>query len=199
MFTIAAGYFGGHQDPASLVILFFSYSLLGYLMECLVLTAEHRSLVMNRGFVRHLPFCIIYGFGAIMGYAFLKPFESSYLLLFLLGAAGATVFEYLTAQIQLRIFGSFWWDYTGKPFNYRGLLCLESTFGWGILAIFIVKVAHNVLVDLIRLFPANVATPLAMILIMAYVLDFAWSARRAYSEKGIHFVENAENWLPDDR
>ena len=50
----------------------------------------------NRGFVKS-PFCIIYGFGAMLGYALLRPFSGNYVLLYVVGAAAATAFEYLTA------------------------------------------------------------------------------------------------------
>ena len=43
---------------------FFLCSLLGYLLECVVLTWENHTPVLNRGF-GHGPFCIIYGFGAL--------------------------------------------------------------------------------------------------------------------------------------
>ncbi|MGL6221124.1 MAG: putative ABC transporter permease, partial [Lacrimispora sphenoides] len=42
---------------------FFLFSLLGYLLECSVLSFENKRPVLNRGF-GHGPFCIIYGFGA---------------------------------------------------------------------------------------------------------------------------------------
>ncbi len=42
---------------------FFMYSFLGYLLECIVLSAEYKRPVVDRGF-GHGPFCVIYGFGA---------------------------------------------------------------------------------------------------------------------------------------
>lgn len=165
------------------VLLFFAYAFGGYIMECIVLTLEKRTVVINRGFVRHLPFCIIYGFGAFMGYALLSPFKNSLLLLFLFGAAAATVFELLTGLLQIHMFGDFWWDYTNKPFNYKGILCLESTLGWGVLAIVIVRYVHVGLVWLINKVPPRVAGILAVLLVVAYVLDFASSARVASAEK----------------
>ena len=40
------------------------YSFLGYLLECIVLSAEYKRPVVDRGF-GHGPFCVIYGFGAL--------------------------------------------------------------------------------------------------------------------------------------
>lgn len=115
--------------PHVLINAFFLYSFLGWVMECIVIRRE-KGRWENRGFA-HLPFCIIYGFGAMLGFALLRPFSGNYVLLYLVGAVLATLFEYLTARLMLRLFGTFWWDYTNKPFNYKGILCLESTLGWG--------------------------------------------------------------------
>ena len=52
------------MDIYHIVIWFFLCSLLGYLLECVVLSAEYKTPVLNRGF-GHGPFCIIYGFGAL--------------------------------------------------------------------------------------------------------------------------------------
>ena len=163
----------------TLVLLFFTYSLLGYVLECIVLSIGKRRLVTNRGFAGHLPFCVIYGFGVLAGYGLLRPFEDNLVLLFLLGAIGASAFEFLTAQAQLRLFGDFWWDYTDKPFNYKGILCLESTVGWGLGAILVVKLLHRPVAGLVAMFPQQLDAPLAVLLVAAYLADFAYSAHVA--------------------
>lgn len=166
-------------DPARVILVFFAYSLLGYVLECLVLSIENKQLVTNRGFAVHLPFCIIYGFGALFGFAFLHPFRHNMILLFAVGAICATVFEYIVAWIQIRLFGHFWWDYNEKPFNYKGILCLESTVGWGVVAVVIIMALHSVVVGLINHIPTALLTPLAALLVLAYFVDFVYSARQA--------------------
>lgn len=183
MIHLVTNRLGMRPDFALPIIVFFAYAFLGYVMECVVLTIEKRRVVVNRGFVRHLPFCIIYGFGALMGYALLVPFRNNFFLLFVVGAVGATVFEYAVAMLQIHIFGDFWWDYTNKPLNYKGILCLESTVGWGVLAIVIVRYIHDAVVGLASLLPSHVTLVLAAALLMAYALDFALSARLAAQEK----------------
>ena len=59
----------------ALVDAFFLYSFLGWCMECVVIRRE-KGAWENRGFVKS-PFCIIYGFGAMLGYALLRPFSGS--------------------------------------------------------------------------------------------------------------------------
>mgnify|MGYP002240400927 CR=1 FL=1 len=39
---------------------------------------------------------------------------------YLAGAVLATTLEYITAVLMRNLFGQVWWDYTEKPFNYKG-------------------------------------------------------------------------------
>ena len=117
-----------------IVIWFFLCSLLGYLLECIVLTVEYKRPVLNQGF-GHGPFCIIYGFGALGASILLKPVSDSYVELYLASMIMATLMELFTASVMIHLFGSFWWDYSEKPFNYKGIICLESSLGWGFLGI----------------------------------------------------------------
>lgn len=182
--------------PSTIVLLFFSYSFFGYVLECVVLSLDNKTLVVNRGFVDHLPFCIIYGFGALAGYALLRPFADNMLLLFFAGAAGATVFEYLVARLQTRLFGDFWWDYNEKPFNYQGIVCLESTLAWGAAAIVVVRIAHAMVAGVIRRIPPDFANILAVVLLVAYTVDFVVSARAARIRR-IEEARTAELYIED--
>ena len=40
--------------------------------------------------------------------------------------------------MMIRLLGELWWDYNEKPFNYKGIVCLESTIAWGFYAIGVV-------------------------------------------------------------
>ena len=164
--------------PHVLINAFFLYSFLGWVMECIVIRRE-KGRWENRGFA-HLPFCIIYGFGAMLGFALLRPFSGNYVLLYLVGAVLATLFEYLTARLMLRLFGTFWWDYTNKPFNYKGILCLESTLGWGLIALLLFAFLHRLVFRAVLLIPDRVGLAAAFLLVCAYAVDFAVSAYQAY-------------------
>lgn len=175
-----------YTEPVSLHVLlnaFFLYSFMGWVMECIVIRRE-KGKWENRGFA-HLPFCIIYGFGAMVGFAVLRPFAGNYLVLYVVGAALATAFEYLTARLMLRLFGVFWWDYTNKPFNYKGILCLESTLGWGVIAVLLFAFMHRAVFDVVMRIPVRVSVGLAAVLGCSYAVDFAVclyrSLRRAHT------------------
>lgn len=163
--------------PYDVINAFFCYSFLGWAMECVVIRRE-KGVWENRGFV-HAPFCIIYGFGAMLGYVFLRPFSGNLVLLAVVGAALATVLEYLTARLMLRLFGTLWWDYSEKRYNYKGILCLESSIGWGAIAVLLFTVLHHWMFFAVTRIPRMIAPALAAFLVCWYVVDFILSVRKA--------------------
>ncbi len=88
----------------------------------------------NRGFAKS-PFCPIYGFGFVGAYFILQPVSQNTITLFIGGVIIGTSFEYFVGELMIKIFGDFWWDYSKKPFNYKGIICLESTCAWGLYAL----------------------------------------------------------------
>ncbi len=161
-----------------LVNVFFLYSFVGWCMECVVIRRE-KGAWENRGFVR-LPFCIIYGFGAMLGYAVLRPLMGHTIVLYIVSAMGATAFEYATGCLMQRLFGEFWWDYSHKRFNYKGMICLESTVAWGFLILFMFHFLHGFMFRMVLRMPRYVSSALAALLLVAYGVDFVHSLRRAF-------------------
>ncbi len=152
---------------------FFAFSLFGYILECIVLTIEQKRLILNRGFT-HGPFCIIYGFGAVGGYLLLKPICHNLVLLFICSSLLATVMELITSWAMIRLFGSFWWDYSQKAFNYKGRICLETSIGWGFLGIIFFYFLDAFMKMIVNLVPAGPGHFLAVFLFAGYVLDFMY-------------------------
>lgn len=164
----------------NLLNYFFIYSFLGWCMECVVRSVEERTLIKDRGFVR-LPFCTIYGAGALSAYYLLEPFSSNPVLLFFIGMILATAVEYATALLMTKLFGSFWWDYTKKPFNYKGILCLESSIAWGFLVIFLFKFLHPFIGEIISICPFEYGKIFISLLTVVYCIDFTTSFYKAYT------------------
>ncbi len=162
---------------------FFLCSFLGYLLECVVLTFEYKTPVLNRGF-GHGPFCIIYGFGAAGASLFLGPVADNRFMLFLCSMAMATCMELVTAGMMLRLFGSFWWDYSKKPLNYKGIICLESSLGWGLLGIVYFGFLNKFLHHMAGLIPERFQGPLAWSLVVFYFFDFLYCLREQLRTAG---------------
>lgn len=152
---------------------FFAFSFIGYLIECTVLSFENRKPVLNRGF-GHGPFCIIYGFGAVFACVILAPIADNPVKLYFASSLLATTMELVTARVMIHFFGQFWWNYSKKPFNYKGIICLESSIGWGFLGLFFFAVLRNLVHNLVYMVPQKVEKYLAISLVLFYMLDFAY-------------------------
>lgn len=159
---------------------FFIYSFLGWTMECIVISIEEKEIV-NRGFIKG-PFCTVYGAGALIIYYTLRPFQHNALMLFLCGFIFASVIEYLTAIAMTRLFGTFWWDYSRKPFNYKGILCLESSIAWGMLTVLLFMFIHPFVEFIMSLYSIGIGKFLVSILLVIYCIDFSRSFYKARSE-----------------
>lgn len=134
-------------DVYHLIASFVIYSILGWLVESIYMSICNKKLT-NRGFM-FLPFCPIYGFGATIGCILLSPLVGNVILLYVVSAVVATIFEYLVAKLMIGLFGKLWWDYNEKPLNYKGIICLESTLAWGLYGIGIVKFLNVKVIGLI--------------------------------------------------
>lgn len=155
---------------------FFMYSFLGYILECTVLSWENKRPVVDRGF-GHGPFCIIYGFGALGACMLLSPVAGRPVELYTASMTMATTMELLTANVMIRLFGSFWWDYSRKPFNYRGIICLESSLAWGFLGLFFFYVLDSRVKQAVNMIPGRAGNILAVGLTVFYLIDFIYCFR----------------------
>lgn len=149
---------------------FLMYSVLGWLVESVYMSLCNRRIT-NRGFVKG-PFCPIYGFGALGAYFLLQPMAGKYVRLYFLGAILATLFEFLVAKLMQRLLGEVWWDYHEKPFNYQGIICLESTIAWGFYTVGLFAFLHRFIIRLSDSYSRDTGIMLARLAFVAYMIDF---------------------------
>lgn len=140
-----------HYSGFELVILFFSYSFLGWLIETSVATIKDKRY-RNRGFVSG-PFCFIYGFSGVFMTIFLWELKTSPFYLFLGAAIVATVIEWFTGKIFERINQEKWWDYSNKKWNLDGYICLQYSLLWGLLGCVAMYWLNGLLLSMFHLLP----------------------------------------------
>lgn len=157
-------------DVYHIIQWFLIYSIIGWVVESIFMSICNRKLT-NRGFIKG-PICPIYGIGALTVYFVLSPFQGRYVMLYILGLILATTIEYVTARIMIFLFGQVWWDYNEKPFNYKGILCLESSVAWGFYTIFFFMFGHQAVMKFVDSYQVGVGKILAVILICYYLVDF---------------------------
>lgn len=157
-------------DVYHLISAFIIYSMIGWLVESIYMSFCNRKLT-NRGFGRG-PFCPIYGFGAVIGYLVLHPLSDNLIQLYFVGAIAATVFEYLVGKLMLKLLGEVWWDYHNKPFNFQGIICLESTIAWGFYAIIVITFLHNKVMGLIDRYDPAIGTRICVAILSLVMIDY---------------------------
>ncbi len=165
-------------DVYHLVASFVVYSILGWFVESVYMSLCNKKLT-NRGFGTG-PFCPIYGFGAVVGYLILCPLKGQYIKLYIAGAVTATIFEYIVGLGMIKFLGSLWWDYNEKPFNYRGIICLESTVAWGFYAIIIIQCLHAIVYRMIDSIDMRIGIRCVTVILVLVAIDYFFSLMKVF-------------------
>lgn len=160
-------------DSYHVIQWFLIYSILGWCVESAYMSICNRKLT-NRGFVKG-PICPIYGFGALGVYFLLQPFEGRYAMLYVCGAVAATAFELLVAKLMQVLFGQVWWDYTDKPYNYKGIICLESTIGWGFYTVIMFGFLQKMVEGIANSYSYHEGVFIGSLIIIAFSIDMGRS------------------------
>ena len=159
------------------LLFFFLYCFLGWVWESCYVSAKRRQWV-NRGFL-HGPMLPIYGTGAVIILLATIPVRDSLWLIFLLGMLAATALEYVTGAAMEALFKVRYWDYSGKPFNLNGHICLTCSLAWGAFSILLVRFLHPPVEELVLRLPAFLVDPLAFLLTVVFTVDAVRSFQAA--------------------
>ena len=152
-----------------LVWIFIIYAFIGWCAEVSFAAVDNGKFV-NRGFLNG-PYCPIYGCGVVIVVAALTPIKESLFILFLGSMLLTTVLEFLTGFILEKVFHNKWWDYSDKPFNIMGYVCLKFSILWGLACTFIMKVLHPSIYKFITIIPHVLGIVLLSIIMTAFFID----------------------------
>lgn len=158
------------MDVYHFVAAFVLYSVLGWFVESVYMSFCNKKIT-NRGFAKG-PFCPIYGFGALGAYILFTPLRGHFLWIYILGCLTATIFEYWVGRAMIKFLGELWWDYNEKPFNYQGIICLESTLAWGVYALGIVYFLHDRLIRFVDILDMRMGIRVIYIIFLLVFIDY---------------------------
>lgn len=151
-------------------LLFFMYSVLGYIIECIFCSIIDKKKVINRGFLIG-PYLPIYGNGALIMIFFLKKHISYPITLFIMGAVVATILEYVTSYFMEKLFKARWWDYSDKKYNLNGRICIENTVLFGIGCLLIMYVVNPFFTSILDSMSNSTLLNLGIIFFIIYLTD----------------------------
>lgn len=167
--------------PIYLILWFFLvYAFLGVLVEMIFCLSQEGVLESRLGLL-YVPLSPIYGLGGVALTLFLYPYIQQPILMFLLGILVGTVLEYVASFVMEKLFGTVFWDYSDKPFNLHGRVCLEYSIYWGFLALLVLYLIGPIVYGFVDLFGSVVGpvvlTVLVVLTVVSIVLTLASFAR----------------------
>lgn len=151
-------------------LIFFIYSVLGFLIESIACSFWEKKIVKDRGFLIG-PYCPIYGTGAIMMILFLTKYKNDPLAFFIMAVVYASIIEYLTSYILEKLFKARWWDYSDKKFNVNGRISLSTSFMFGVLGIFLIYFMNPLLEKGLSLIPKDIFICISLIILVFFLID----------------------------
>ena len=126
--------------------IFIIYAFIGWCSE-VSYAALDRGIFVNRGFLNG-PYCPIYGCGVLIVVVLLTP-----------------------GFVMEKVFHNKWWDYSDKPFNIMGYVCLKFSIFWGLACTFIMLIIHPIIYGFIHLIPHIVGVVLLIIIMTGFAID----------------------------
>ena len=150
-------------------LLFFIYSFLGWCVE-VAFVAVTLGTVTNRGFLNG-PVCPIYGCGMLGVLIVLMPIKHSIILLFIGGMIICSAVELFGGWVLDKIFHMRWWDYSDRPFNIGGYVCLGFSIMWGMGVVFVVRLVHPPIMAFVDKLPKIVGVVLICVCIVLFSVD----------------------------
>lgn len=163
------------------LLFFFIYCFIGWVWESCFVSVKSGKWV-NRGFL-HGPALPIYGSGAIVILISTIGVRDNIPLIFLFGMISSTILEFVTGYCMERMFGVRYWDYSNKPFNLMGHICLFSSVGWGIFSVLLVRIVHRPIESVVCMIPITVSDIIAFGIAIVMTVDFTQSFNEAMDLK----------------
>ena len=165
------------------LFIFYTYCFLGWCFESAFVSIKSKKWI-NRGFMRG-PFLPLYGSGATMMLVVSMPFRDHIVLTYIAGCIGATVLEYITGVAMEALFKVRYWDYSNRPFNFQGQICLRSTLTWGFFTVLMTRVMHWPIDRFVHRVPSAGLYYVTVLVTVYIVIDFTLSFKAALDIRDI--------------
>ncbi len=190
-----------HYSVWSLVMLFFSFSFVGWLWEVSLHLISDGEFV-NRG-VLHGPWLPIYGSGAVLILVLLNKVRRYPAVEFLCAVMLCGIVEYGTSYyLEVTHNGKKWWDYSGYFLNLHGRICAEGLLVFGIGGIAFVYILAPLLDNIFKKIQYRILIPVCAVLLGAFITDQVYSSKYPNTGRGITDYEassDAEQVPGDNR
>lgn len=161
----------------SWLIYFYFYCICGWIFESGYVSIRTHKLT-NRGFMKG-PWLPLYGSGAVIILVATLPFQEYPAAVYFAGAAAATVLEYFTGVMMVKLFKVRYWDYSDQKLQFQGHICLTSSIAWGFLSLLMVYVVHKPVVKFVGMWNEEFLSMSTFVITILIVFDFTNAFREA--------------------
>lgn len=188
-----------HYSLWSLIVIFFSMSVFGWLWEVGMHLVSYGEFV-NRGAL-HGPWLPIYGTGAVLILTVLNRFRKNPALEFGAAIVLCGFLEYMTSLVmEIVTGGTKWWDYSGYFLNLNGRICAEGLLVFGIGGLAIVYIIAPVIDDLTGRLNERKVMIVCTVLLVLFLADAVYSQIHPNTGEGVTDIEEAKSGaFPDMR
>lgn len=159
------------------LVYFYFYCIFGWVFESTYVSIRTKKLV-NRGFMKG-PWLPLYGSGAVLILLVTLPFQQYPVAVYFAGAAAATILEYITGVLMVKLFKVRYWDYSSHKIQFQGHICLSSSIAWGFLSLLMVYVVHKPVARFIETWNEEFLSIVTFLITICMVYDFANAFREA--------------------
>ncbi len=156
---------------------FIFYSFLGWVWESIYCTAKEKKWA-DRGFLFG-PVCPIYGSCVVVvkllftKVSFLASPDVPLWQIFLICMVGSAIAEYGTSWVLEQRFHARWWDYSRRPLNLNGRICLPVSTAFGLAGIVVVKYLVPTITAVGNGIPALAFEGLGLVFALIFGADYA--------------------------
>lgn len=175
----------------TLFLIFFIYSILGYIIESTFVSINRKEAVFSRGFLIG-PYLPIFGFGGLFMTLTIEKYSNDLFALFIMSMVSCLILEYVSSYILEKLFKLRWWDYSEKRFNLNGRICLEIGLMFGVAGIISIKFINPIIKKLFTIIPDKILIILAIIFALVIIIDFIISTKTV-----IKFKDNFARYTKD--
>ena len=173
---------------STIVLFFFTYSLVGYIWEVFY-TLLNEGILVNRGTMTG-PWLPIYGVGGMVIIVLLKPLRKSPLLMFAGTTVACGILEYFASWLLEMMFNAKWWDYKGYFLNINGRVCLEGLLVFGLAGVAFTYIFSPLLDNLYSVIGSKARKIIISALVLVFAVDFVLCAIQPNTGDGITYGED---------
>ena len=170
------------MDFIKIFLLFWFFSILGWIIEVIVCSVCDKKLV-NRGFLIG-PYCPIYGFGSLI-MLLVSSYKDHLVVCFILALTLCSALEYFASYLMEKLFKIRWWDYSHDTFNINGRICLRNAIAFGALGVIFTRYLNPWYFSIIDKLSDKVLIITSIIVLILTLIDIFISFNAMNSIKNI--------------